>query len=166
MQGSQSRYEVPIVRWEIFSTLAAPVANLGPKVIATTRLAIRPVTKGGEAPKKIFAPPWKNVLDIVKKSGPLSENSLPLLVSQACYGPTRNQGNCPPRNFQIHFESTKNVVSCSLKQQVAIIWPLESISCLPLWIRSGLQLKPGANYGHALSLALHRDAKCGPLMTG
>ena len=110
MQGSQSRYEVPIVRWEIFSTLAAPVANLGPKVIATTRLAIRPVTKGGEAPKKIFAPPWKNVLDIVKKSGPLSENSLPLLVSQACYGPTRNQGNCPPEIFKYILKAPKTLL--------------------------------------------------------
>jgi len=47
----------------------------------------RPITRGWANPLKIsFAPP-ENVLDIVKKFGPLSENSSPTLVSQAGYGP-------------------------------------------------------------------------------
>jgi len=49
--------------------------------------------RGGEAPLENVSPPWKNVLDTVsnhwtqfKKFGPLSENSSPLLVSQAGSG--------------------------------------------------------------------------------
>jgi len=51
---------------------------------------------GGEALPRKFSPPWKNVLDIIKNIrhsskilGPLSENSSPLLVSQAGYGPAK-----------------------------------------------------------------------------
>jgi len=56
-------------------------------------------TEGTFPPCKIFRPPWKNVhvLSIgqnywiwFKKFGPLSENSLPPLVSQAGYGPGVN----------------------------------------------------------------------------
>jgi len=49
-----------------------------------------------KTPTKFFAPLEKCVdrrskpLDIVQKTGPLSENSSPPLVSQACYGPMRS----------------------------------------------------------------------------
>jgi len=49
---------------------------------------------GGDAPLENFSPPLEKcvghgskLLDIVTKFGPLSENSLPFLVSQAGYGP-------------------------------------------------------------------------------
>jgi len=45
---------------------------------------------GGEAPKKIFIPPRKMCWIYFKKFGPLSENSSPLLMSQAGYGPGSN----------------------------------------------------------------------------
>jgi len=52
----------------------------------------RPVSRGENPPLEIFAPPWKNELDIVqhhwtkfKQFRPLSENPSPLLVSQAGY---------------------------------------------------------------------------------
>jgi len=49
--------------------------------------------KGGEAHTiKIFSPPWKNVLDILKFKNPPPQKTLPpLLVSQAGYGPAFNQ---------------------------------------------------------------------------
>jgi len=60
-------------------------------------LLTRPVTRGGRRPpRKLFAPLGKCVghglklLDIVQKIGPLSENSSPLLVSQAGNGPAFN----------------------------------------------------------------------------
>jgi len=56
--------------------------------------------QGGFAPPyKFFRPSWKYVLDILwnywtcsKKFGPLSENSSPLLVSQAGCGPASKLG--------------------------------------------------------------------------
>ena len=66
-------------------------------------------SQGGRSPpKKFFAPPWKNVLNVVwnywtqfKKFEPLSENPSPLLVSQAGYGPGRGvprRGHNVPSN--------------------------------------------------------------------
>jgi len=50
----------------------------------------RPVTSGRRGSdaslRKLFSP-WKNVSDIVQKTGPLSEKSSPLVVSQAGYWP-------------------------------------------------------------------------------
>jgi len=56
-------------------------------------LTNRPVTRGGEAPLENFSPPLEKcvghrlkLLDIVKKTWTLSENSSLLLVSQAGHG--------------------------------------------------------------------------------
>jgi len=67
-------------------------------------LLTRPVTRGREAPLKNFSPPLEKcvghslkLLDTVQKFGPLSENSSPLLVSQADYGPASH----PPARSQV-----------------------------------------------------------------
>jgi len=43
--------------------------------------------RGEKPPRKFFAPPWKMCWTQFKKFGPVSENSSPLLLSQAGYGP-------------------------------------------------------------------------------
>ena len=57
-------------------------------------LRSRPATSEGEAPSEKFSPLMEEcvglslkLFDVVKKIGPLSENSSPHLVSQAGYGP-------------------------------------------------------------------------------
>jgi len=52
---------------------------------------------GRSRPQKVFHLHWQNVLDIGQTIWALSENSSPLLVSQAGYGPGWTLGSVPLR---------------------------------------------------------------------
>ena len=66
------------------------IFNSPPFLICVSRVITRPVTRGGESPLEKCVGHNLKLLETGQKFEPLLENSSPLLVSQAGYGPGYN----------------------------------------------------------------------------